>query len=292
MGEREMRTEMFSAGGDAWLLRGWPSPVETDALIVIHHGLGEHSGRYNTFARHLADIPAHIWSYDARGHGQSSGKRGHADGLQQLADDLEALLPALVERAGAKRLFLLGHSMGAAAIGWYLTSRGLANIHPAIRAIALSAPPLVIPPTLDVRVKTAAARLLVRLAPRLTLSSGLDPNGISSDPSEVARYTSDPFNHDRLSIRLGLSLIDDAPKIAPLARELSLPLLAWHGTDDPIADVQGSRALFAAWGGTDKLLIELPGYLHESHHERPDRTEHLFERIRSWLMPRLAPGDR
>lgn len=288
---REMSTERYLKDGETWLLRSWPSPVESRTLLVIHHGLGEHSGRYETFARHLADLPLHLWSYDLRGHGNSPGKRGHANGLEQLADDFATLLPVFMQRSGTDRVILLGHSMGAAALGWYLTRPGSGEVLPAsIRAVALSAPAVAISSSLSVRLKTLAARGLVRIAPALTLPSGIDPTGISSDPAEVARYASDPDIHDRLSVRLGLSLLDDGPAIVSRADQVRLPLLLWHGVDDPIVDISGSRAMFTAWGGADKVLIELPGCRHESHHERPDKTQQLFSRLRAWLAPRLQ-GD-
>jgi alpha-beta hydrolase superfamily lysophospholipase len=283
--------------GETFHLRGWPSPVPTRTAIVVQHGLGEHGGRYATFARHLDDasstsgpFPAHLWTYDQRGHGESTGKRGDAAGLEGLAADLEALLPVLVERSGADRVVLYGHSMGGAAAGWYLTTR---TSHPAVATVMLSAPPLFIAKTAAIRVKIAVGRLLARVAPSTTLGNEIPVTGISSDPSEVERYRTDPLVHDRLSARLGLSLLDDAPRIVERAAKITLPTLLWHGLDDPIVDVRGTRALYAGLGTDDKTLIELPGHRHECHHETPERVPSLFERIRSWLDLRLAaPSER
>jgi acylglycerol lipase len=286
---REMTTDRHALGGQTFLLRGWPSKTKSRTLLAIHHGLGEHSGRYESFARHLVDLPVHLWSYDLRGHGESTGKRGHADGLPQLADDFEALLPVMMERAQADQVIVLGHSLGAAAMGWYLTSRTAAGraLPGHVAAAVLSAPAVKVPNTLGVRARKLAGRALSRVAPSLTLPSGLDSEYISSDPSEVARYRQDPLIHDRLSVRLGLSILDHGPQIVQRAGQVQISLLMWHGLEDGIVDVAGSRELFAAWGATDKAFVELPGYRHESHHEKPNRTAHLFERIRAWLQPRV-----
>jgi acylglycerol lipase len=286
-----MRTEITAShvhDGETFRLRGWASPTPTRTAIVIHHGLGEHGGRYASFVRHLDDLPAHIWTYDLRGHGESTGKRGDADGFEQLAADFEALLPVLLAKAGLAedgRVLLFGHSLGAAALGWYLTTR---TPHRAIAAVTLSAPPVVIPQSFTLRLKGLFARAIVRVAPRLTLSNEIDPDVISSDPAEVARYRDDPLIHDRLSVRLGLSLLDDAPLIVARAGRITLPALLWHGVDDRLVDIRGSRELFRAVGSSDKVLIELPGYRHESHHERPELATALFERYRTWLGPRIV----
>jgi alpha-beta hydrolase superfamily lysophospholipase len=91
-------------------------------------------------------------------------------------------------------------------------------------------------------------------------------------------------------VQLGLSILDDAPRIVDAAGAVKVPTMLWHGLDDPIVDVRGTRALFEALGTEDKLLVELPGYRHESHHERPEMAAALFARMRGWLEPRLAVG--
>ncbi|MEZ4236829.1 MAG: alpha/beta hydrolase [Myxococcota bacterium] len=286
------RTEQRHAlqrDGETLVLRAWPRPdgADADTAIVFQHGLGEHGGRYATFVEHLDDLPVHFWAYDCRGHGESTGKRGHAPGgIPQLADDLRAVLSEVEARAGVSRIVLVGHSLGAVIAGWALTCGGPPP--PSVVAVGLSAPPVKIATSLSVRLKTLLGRSLTRVAPALTLPSGIAPEGISSDPHEVARYVEDPLVHDRLSVRLGLSLLDDPPKIVAAAPALTLPVLLWHGTDDPIVDIAGSRELYAALGSEDKALWELSGYRHESHHERPDRVASLFERLRAWLQPHLT----
>jgi acylglycerol lipase len=291
-----MRTETrhtlaLPSGGreDTLALRAWPRPAEdgpTRTAILFQHGLGEHGGRYATFVRHLEDLPVHFWAYDARGHGESSGRRGHVEGgIPQLADDLRAVIDEVVARAEVDRILMIGHSLGAVILATALTHSS--GPHPAITAVGFSAPPVRIARTLSVRMRTLLGRALARAAPALTLPSGLPTEGISSDPHEVERYRADPLIHDRLSVRLGLSLLDDAPRVVEGVRALTLPSLVWHGLDDPIVDVQGSRELYEALGATDKAMWELPGYRHESHHERADLAAALFDRLRAWLLPRV-----
>lgn len=276
-----------TAAGDRFRLQGWPSPIDTDRLLLVHHGLGEHGGRYATFAQQLADVPIHLWTYDARGHGASSGKPGHAEGLDELAGDLQRLLPELLDRSGASRIVLCGHSMGAAAVGIYLTTR---PVHEAIEEVWLSATPVhadLSSPSM--RIKASAARVLNRLTPRLTLASGLAATGISSLPSEIERYQRDPRIHDRLSARLGLSLLRDAPRLLESAPRITLPARLWHGADDPIAIAEGSRELFARLGSEDKELEIFEDARHEVHHERPEIVASLFQTLRGWLQQRATP---
>ena len=120
--------------GLSQLRRYWRAP-KPGAVVVIVHGIAEHSGRYEHVARQLNAANLSVVGYDQRGHGRSGGRRGHVDSMDQLHDDLEDQL------AGAARLglptFVLGHSMG----GLVTTSYALTD-RPQPQGLVLSAPAL------------------------------------------------------------------------------------------------------------------------------------------------------
>lgn len=271
--------------GELFHVQGWTAEGE-GPVVLVHHGLGEHIGRYEVFARRLLPRGVSVWGYDARGHGRSGGKRGHVDGLSQLAEDLEALIPVLLERSGRSEAVLFGHSMGAAAVLWYLTTR---EPHPAIRKLLISAPPVHVPRTPMMRAQLALARVMRRLRPSLTLPSGLPPEQVSSVAEEVRRYQSDPLIHDRISAALGWSLLVDAPRVLEHAHHIRLPSLIWHGADDGIASLEGSRRLAEAL--IHGRFEAFEGARHEVHHERPDIVDRLFEGILDFLSEPAGQAD-
>src|SRR5688572_18643444 len=90
--------------------RTWPVP-DAKAAVVIVHGLGEHSGRYDHVARALNAAGYAAYASDVRGHGQSIGAPG------DMGTDNEAPTNDVVEQlvrvhAAHGKTFLLAHSMG------------------------------------------------------------------------------------------------------------------------------------------------------------------------------------
>ncbi len=257
-----------------------PDPAPERSL-VIHHGFGEHSGRYENVLEALAGEGVSVYSYDARGHGRSRGARGDADGVLDYVRDLEVFLNLLETERQVQKPILLGHSMGG------LTALAFAVTHSNqwhLRALALSAPAL--RPRLDFaqRLKTSVGRALYPFAPRLTLDSGLPPEWISRDPRAVAAYKNDPLVHGKISVRMGLGLIEAGARCSELANRLRLPILIQHGSEDRLADMNASVELYQRIASADRELEIYPGCYHEIFNELPGDRDRVLADLRRWLL--------
>ncbi|QNM96686.1 alpha/beta hydrolase [Chitinimonas koreensis] len=113
-----MQIDSFRAADGAMLTRyHWPAEAPR-RIVVIAHGMAEHAGRYDEFARFLNGRGCTVWALDHRGHGGSvqDGKRGHfadRDGFERVMDDLAALIDQARAADPSLPLVLLGHSMGS-----------------------------------------------------------------------------------------------------------------------------------------------------------------------------------
>lgn len=279
-----LQSEITLKSGDRARVLGWAAPGSRGAVLV-HHGLGEHIGRYQSVADLLPGVP--VWGYDVRGHGPLTPKRGHANGLDELAEDFAAAIPTLLERAGADHAVVLAQSMGAASV---LTAMTRQLLPPTIRAAVIMAAPVAVELDRMQRIKVRLGRLLARVAPAVTLASGLPKEGISSVPEVVAAYRDDPQVHDRISLALARSVVDDAPKLVGTASGIRLPTLLLHGDEDPIALPRGSVQLAAAIPGA--RLVRFPNAKHEVHHERPGSVARWTLEVGAFLGEHLArPGS-
>jgi alpha-beta hydrolase superfamily lysophospholipase len=265
---------------DGHVVRTLLWPAAADTLVLVQHGLGEHGGRYASLAEGLGEGHC-VASFDSRGHGYSAGTIGDAESFDQLADDLHAILPVLLEASGCRSVVLYGHSMGGAVVGHYLTRGGA--VHDEVVGVVLSAPAVAVSGGLATRVKVRVGKVLHRVAPTLVIGNSIPTSAISSDPAEEQRYVDDPLVHDRVSLRLGNAIVRDGARVIERASSARWPLLLVHGDADPIIPLSGSQRLLAAWGSESKQLLTLAGGRHESHHEVPALRQQLFERVRQHL---------
>ena len=113
---RHWPADEVEAGG-TWAGRPWGS-------VLLVHGLGEHSGRYEHVGDQLTRAGLEVSAYDHRGMGGSGGRRGHIERWSQLHDDLAERLAVVRAEAGGRPVVLYGHSLGAMIAAGYLLSDG------------------------------------------------------------------------------------------------------------------------------------------------------------------------
>ena len=76
-----------AADGTDILVRHWTGEASAGApwaSVLLVHGLGEHSGRYEHVGEQMAAAGLDVHAYDLRGNGGSGGRRGHVDRWEQL----------------------------------------------------------------------------------------------------------------------------------------------------------------------------------------------------------------
>ncbi len=254
--------------------REWTPAAALGGPIVLVHGAGEHSGRYDRLARELAAQGYGIFAMDLPGHGTSPGKRGHLR-LGDAVDALARFIDKVAEEQGQKPV-LIGHSLGG------LVSTLFAADKPqAIRGLVLSSPLW----GLSVRVpawKQFVAKLLVPFVPSLTMRRPRHSGFVlSHDPIVKERYFHDPLVHFRASIGFYRELLETMARLPEVLKRLTVPLLVLQAGDERIASADAVRELFPLAASPHKRLRIFDGWYHEVFNEI-DRSQAIDE-LRQWL---------
>ncbi|KAJ6340476.1 hypothetical protein OIU77_008271 [Salix suchowensis] len=106
-----------SARGDTIFTQSWTSvSVKIRGLVVLMHGLNEHSGRYSDFAKKLNANGFKVYGMDWIGHGGSDGLHGYVHSLDDAVDDLKSFLDKVLSENPGLPCFCFGHSTGAAIV--------------------------------------------------------------------------------------------------------------------------------------------------------------------------------
>lgn len=214
----------------------WLPDQKIYAAIGIIHGLGEHSNRYNDFAKYFCDKGFGIYSIDLRGHGLSEGKRGHINNFNTLLDDSEEMFIQIRKRNLNIPMIMFGHSLGGCIALNYLCQKKSKEIELAI----ISSPWLktvIEPPKFLLLIQ----KLLSKLFPNLTLNNRLNPKDLSKDTSVVENYIKDPLVHGRISIKMFSEVNKSIRKIETESNRIDIPILLIHGKKDKIISYKGTE---------------------------------------------------
>ncbi len=170
----------------------WQPEGKPRAILVIVHGVGEHSGRYMNLANHLTTCSYAVYGFDQRGFGRSPGQQGHINSWVEYREDLKAFLQKIREQQPDCIIFLFGHSLGALVALDYIL-----HYPEGLRGAIVSGAPIE-PAGVAKPYLVALAHFLSRVCPRFSLPLGLDVSALSRDAAVVKAYTTDPLVRGRL----------------------------------------------------------------------------------------------
>jgi alpha-beta hydrolase superfamily lysophospholipase len=254
----------------------WLPDDSPNAVVILIHGISEHSGRYQHVAEALATAGYAVYALDHRGHGKSNGERVQINSNTQFMSDLKIFFDSIHLENNNQNIFLLGHSMGSVialqfALKYQADLTGIIVTGTGIDVGSTVAPML-----------RNIANTLYRLMPHAPIAAPISVDILTSDPQMQQRWRDDTLIHRGWTpISTAKYIIDTGEAIQENASKLQLPILIMHGGDDKLTPVSGSHILHESVGSTDKTLKIWPEMQHEIMNE-VDRQQ-VLAMIIDWL---------
>jgi alpha-beta hydrolase superfamily lysophospholipase len=229
------------------VVRRWDA-AEPKRIVVLAHGLGEHSGRYEHVAQRLVTDGAVVYAPDHHGHGRSDGERGLVDDVESMSSDVGRVLALARSEHPGLPIALLGHSLGGVIVT-RLVQRG----DHGLSALVLSSPVIGGNPGFE-------GLLAMDPLPDVPI----DPAVLSRDPAVGEAYANDPLvyhgplsRETLLGIFAAVGAIGTGPSFGPL------PTLWIHGDQDQLAPLEATRGAIDHVRGDELQEQIYPGARHE-----------------------------
>ncbi|XP_076907127.1 uncharacterized protein LOC143563480 [Bidens hawaiensis] len=279
-------TFLFFGNGrnNALFCRSW-IPVSHDirGILIIIHGLNEHSGRYADFARQLNSCNFGVYAMDWIGHGGSDGLHGYVPSLEYVVADTGSFLEKIKSDHPGIPCFLYGHSTGGSVV---LKAASYPYIREQVEGIILTSPALRVTPSHPI--VGAVAPLFSLVAPKYQFK-GANKRGIpvSRDPAAlVAKYTDPLVYTGPMRIRTGHEILRISSHLTRNFKTVTVPFFVLHGTADKVTDPLASRDLYNQAASKCKHIKLYDGFLHDLLFE-PEREE-IGRDIIDWMETKLS----
>lgn len=253
------------------------------AVVLVSHGIGEHSGRYGNLMEALEGKNVSFYASDHRGSGMSGGLRGHVDDFSKFYRDLKYFVDNVVRKENKNvPIILIGHSLGGLIAELYALE------YPEdITGLILSAPALysVIPVPFW---KKTLAKAVAAFMPKLSMNNEIDPALLSRDTNVVKAYLDDPLTHDLVSAKFYVEYLTYVESAIARTSELAMPLLVIHGTEDKIVSVKSSEYVYETASSEDKQQKIFEGLFHETMNEKVAEREKVLSILSDWILKKAA----
>jgi acylglycerol lipase len=253
----------------------WLPQGESKAVLLIVHGLAEHSGRYMNVVNHFVPLGYAVYGMDHLGHGQSAGTRVYVERFEDFTDTLRMYFDMVRSSQPDKPIFLIGHSMGGLICALYLLDHQVD-----FKGAVFSGPAAKVPDNIS-SIIVFVGKIFSALIPKLGLIQ-LEAEGVSRDPAVVQAYINDPLVHTgKTTARLAAELLKTMQRVTAEAGKITLPVLILQGNADRLVAPDGAQMLYDTVRSSDKTIKIYDRLFHEVFNE-PEHDQVLND-VATWV---------
>ena len=261
--------------------RYYQEPAASKTLVILH-GHGEHSGRYEKFSRFLQGQSVSIATYDARGYGRSGGKEVYVDSFEDFLTDLTAFIGFLEKTFEVKgKVHLLGHSLG-----------GLMACHWALRYPEKISALFLSSPCLGLRLPQPIVgfnALLNKFLPGLIFCNPVYPPYLTHSAEELAAYKADPLIRRKISVRLLNEMLLYMTKLEAVQRvTFPFPVYGMAAGLEKVVSLDRTSSFFNRLEAPYKELRIFENFYHEIFNEQDQ--ERVFDFLKACLQDARKKG--
>ncbi|WP_192558813.1 alpha/beta hydrolase [Pseudomonas allokribbensis] len=286
----------------------WLPNAPLKALVLLAHGMAEHSARYARLAESFCAEGYGVYAPDQRGHGKTAdhGTLGHFaddDGWCKVVGDLASLNQFLGQRHPGVPIVLLGHSMGSYIAQAYLLHHS-ASLHGAIlsgsnfQPVALYRAARQIARFEKLRQGAKGRSALIEWLSFGSFNNKFKPartafDWLSRDPAEVDKYATDPLCGFRCTNQLWIDLLGGLQQISKASNlaqiDPGLPLLVIGGECDPVSEGKRLTDLANALRSAGSHNLQLKIYP-QARHELFNETnrDEVTADVLAWIDQALS----
>jgi alpha-beta hydrolase superfamily lysophospholipase len=286
----------------------WLPEGEVKAVLQITHGMTEHMGRYEKFARSLCAVGIAVTGFDLRGHGKNPGDPAVASfgggGWAASIEDMKFFYERLQRQFSGVPHFMLGFSLGSFLLREYLTKypdegrlSGAIIMGTGHQSGWLL---WVMQWIVKGQIKKAGFDKTTDLVRQLsfgTYNQKFKPNRtaadwLCADEAELDQYLADPLVRKDISAGLFWELLGSMKRSGSAFEydgwDTSLPILLISGQDDPVGD--GGKGVQAIYNrmkktGMENVTIKLfSGARHDLLHEEKSGAEAARKLIAEFIL--------
>lgn len=241
--------------------------------VIFFHDIGEYHDRYLSFSKFLIKKKIGCTFIDMRGHGLSSGTRGHIASYDELINDYQQFWEECKTSYADKEVILVGHGIGALLAMVFMLN------HHEVHGCVMANPTIRYKNQKYFKIDEFLGRKL--LFDKLKVSLSLMGDDLTNEKLLASNYNHDPLVNKKVTLGMFKSLMDLFKQVKHSSYFINKPLLYIIGEEDNVVDLELSE-LYAT--SIDPNVVTVRKYKDIGHElfNEIDRDS-VFQDIYNWI---------
>lgn len=257
----------------------WDAASARAALLLVH-GLGAHSGRWQALADFFTRQGFSCYSVELQGFGQTRGLRGHIDSFETYFNDIRRLNEIIRSELPGRKIFLAGESFG-----------GLLAFLLSFKSPELFSGLICLSPAFSIKLQVSfwdytRVFLHLFLDQQKQFKLHLVGDMCTRDLKYQEQIDHDFREHRLVSAKFVLNYFQAERSARRISMPLRIPVLFLIPGQDTIVSSHISKVIFYRLLARDKTLIKYPEMFHALSVELG--KEKVFADMLQWLNARLV----
>ncbi len=258
------------------LYRYWGSK-DPKAILLLVHGLGAHSERWEAMAKYLLKKKINSYAIELKGFGENKSPDGDIASFKIYYQDITQLAKFIQQQHPGKKIFLAGESLGGLLV--LLATRnfnyqGVISLVPAIKSC----------------LKFSVGQYLLIgfylfFWRRGHIKMPFTGKMLTHDRKTIEKLSQDKRELRRISVRLLWQTLLAQRQLPKLAGKISLPVLFLISGQDQLVDSAASQKYFHSLACKDKKMKVYKTFYHALSIEKS--KDKIFADIWDWLKQRI-----
>ena len=254
--------------------QSWNASNNAKAVLIVVHGLLEHSSMYKELAEVVNQHNIHLLAVDIRGFGKSSVNRLKKLTVENICKDLEIITHDTEELYPGLPRILYGFDLGALTVLSYASTK--------VRKIAGV---IAVSPIFKWEHHQSSNRILFgtlvkRFFPNWMWEIKIFPEALSNNDKTAREISNDALVRNKIPVKLFIDILEFGRRISKCVYKINVPLLVMHGTDDEITSISFSKK-FVQHTSEKTQLMEWEGFKHMIH--KDTGKDQVFQYVVEWI---------
>jgi alpha-beta hydrolase superfamily lysophospholipase len=257
--------------------RAWIRSVPTHKAIILFHRGHEHSGRFDELVQELNLKDFAFFAWDARGNGNSPGRRDYADNFGVYVKDAHAFVNFISAKyqIPMENMIVLAHSVGGV-----IATTWVHDYAPPIKALIIATP------AFRIKLYLPFAVSLLRWAQKTNVlkvvPSYVKAKVLTHDPEQIEKYNQDPKITHSISTNILLDAHDTSSRVIADAGAIRIPTLLLGAGSDWVVKLSAQKTFFDKLCSDIKEMVVYPKFYHALFHEK---ERHLpIAKVREFIL--------